>query len=60
MTVSELIAHLQTLPQDHEMYFRGYSCGSVWHAPVQIRDFIETVHLNNGEQMIVEITAEWN
>ncbi len=59
MTVQELIAHLQTLPQDREVHFRGYGCGSVWHAPVRIEDFIEETHLDTGEK-IVEITAEWN
>jgi hypothetical protein len=59
MTVAELIAHLQTLPQDREVHFRGYSCGSVWHAPVKTRDFIEETHLETDES-IVEITAEWN
>lgn len=59
MTVEELIKHLQTLPQDHEVHFRGYSCGSVWHAPTRVEDFVEETHLDTGEQ-IVEITAEWN
>ncbi len=59
MTVAELVAHLQTLPQDHEVHFRGYGCGSVWHGPAEISDFIEEKHLETGEP-IVEITAEWN
>lgn len=59
LTVQELIEHLQTLPQDHTVHFRGYSCGSVWHAPVYANDFIQERHLDTGEQ-IVEITAEWN
>lgn len=59
MTVSELIAHLQTLPQDQAVHFRGYSCGSVWHAAVRKEDFVEETHLDTGEP-IVEITAEWN
>lgn len=59
MNVKELIEHLKTLPQEHEVHFRGYSCGSVWHAPVSLRDFIEENHIETGEP-IVEITAEWN
>ena len=59
MTVQELIAHLQKLPQDHEVHFRGYSCGSVWHAPARLEDFIEEAHIDTGEK-IVEITADWN
>lgn len=59
MTVQELIIHLQTLPQDHEIYFRGYGCGSVWHAPARVEDFIQQTHLLTDES-IVEITADWN
>ena len=59
MTVQELITHLQTLPQDHEIYFRGYGCGSVWHAPARVEDFIEQTHLLT-DKAIVEITADWN
>ena len=59
MTVAELIARLQTLPQDYEVYFRGYGCGSVWHSPARVEDFIEETHLLTDEK-IVEITAEWN
>lgn len=59
LTVQELIQHLQTFPQDLTVHFRGYSCGSVWHAPVDESDFIESLHLEAGEP-ILEITAEWN
>lgn len=59
MTVEELIKHLQTLPQDREVHFRGYGCGSTWHGPARIEDFIEEIHLSNGKE-IVEITADWN
>lgn len=59
MTVQELISHLQTLTRDCEVHFRGYSCGSVWHAAAHVEDFIEETHLDTGEK-IVEITAEWN
>lgn len=59
MTVQELITHLQTIPQGLEIHFRGYGCGSVWHAPVRVEDFIQETHLETGE-VILEITAEWN
>jgi len=59
MTVEQLIQHLQTLPQDSQIYFRGYSCGSVWHSEVSQQDFREETHLETGKT-IVEIDAEWN
>ena len=59
MKVRELIEHLKTLPQDHEVCFLGYSCGSTWHAPVRLEDFEEKTHMESGKQ-IVQINAEWN
>lgn len=59
MKVSELVEHLKTLPQDYEVHFRGYSCGSTWHCNAGISDFIVVNHIDTGEE-IVEITADWN
>lgn len=59
MNVKDLIEHLKTLPQDYEVYFSGYTCGSSWHAPVRLEDFVEETHMESRKP-IVQITADWN
>lgn len=59
MNVARLIKILEGMPQDVEVMFKGYSCGSTWHASVQESDVSFTQHMETDEH-IVEINAEWN
>lgn len=59
MTVKDLIKHLETLPEDHQVHVLVYCAGYETHEPLQELDITETEHIKNGEP-IVEIKADWN
>jgi len=57
MKLNELIEYLQTLPQEAEVEFLGYSCGSDFVERVQKSDF-EVIDI--AGEPIVRIKADWN